>query len=219
MSELIPLPQNGVPPETSSDRKVNLVLLIFTVSLFFILIIVFIIQNKAVIQNIFAPQWFSDFSTMSVTEGFHKISIPNGNHWQVSYEADHDVIFQGTVLHNSPIREKGFEILTQDILVTTGDYADPDLVYTKVSDHHFYYQSKSGAAPLGTINLLHTLPMDEKIDEQLKEIKPGDLVIIKGWDIFQLQGWNVDEDYIGYWQDSGCNSTLVTEVKIIQKDD
>ena len=78
---------------------------------------------------------------MQVSDGFHQVTIPGGNHWTIAYEADHEVIFQGTVLHNSPIREKGFEIMTQDILVTTGDFSDPELVSTKVSDHKFIYRS------------------------------------------------------------------------------
>jgi len=167
------------------------------------------------IDRAFASPWFNDFSTMNVMDGFHKVSIPGGNNWTINYEADHEVIFEGLVLHNSPIREEGWEIMTQDILVTSGDFSDPRLVYAKVSDHHFVYRYKTEKVPIGTINLLHTLPVSEEIDEQLQQIKKGDHVIIRGWDIYNLTGWDNQGYAYGTWQDEGCNTTLVTEVVIL----
>lgn len=193
---------------------------IFVVAILFVLIggIVISVAFRELINLGSNPVWFSDFSTMQVSDGFHKVSIPGGNHWEINYEASHEVIFQGQVLHNTPIREKGWEIMTQDILVTTGDFSNPDLVYTRVSDHHFIYRYKTEITPVGTINLLHTLPVNEDIDQQLQLIKPGDEVLIKGWEIYNLTGWNDQNKPFGTWQDQGCNTTLVTEVAILPKE-
>ena len=35
--------------------------------------------------------------------------------------------------------------------------------------------------------------MNEEIDQQLQQIQPGDEVIIKGWEILNLKGWNGQE--------------------------
>lgn len=172
------------------------------------------INNAEKIKAFFFSNWFSDFSTMQVTDGFHQVSIPNGNHWSIKYEADHEVIFEGQVKVNYPIRENGFEIMTQDILVTSGDYSNPDLVKTDVSNHHFMYRILTDQQVIGTINLLHTLPMNEDINQQLMQIKPGDTVTIKGWEILNLTGWDKDGNPLGTWQDAGCNTTLITQVVV-----
>lgn len=198
----------NLPPTRGMTYVV--ILLIFTL----ITAIGFVFAKRAQIESVFSKKWFSDFTSIQVSDGFHKITLPEGNRWDVAYEADHEVIFQGTVLHNSPIQEKGFEILTRDILVTSGDFSDPQLVYTKVSDHHYVYRSLSKQKIIGTINLLHTLPMNEEIDQLLQAIESGDEVIIKGWEILNLKSWNGEDEFYGTWQDAGCNTTLVTQVII-----
>jgi hypothetical protein len=200
------------PKSLPSNRGMTfVVILLMTI---FIISIGLVLTKRDQIESFFSPKWFSDFSTLQVSDGFHKVSIPGGNRWDVAYEADHEVVFQGLVLHNSPIREKGFEILTQDMLVTTGDFSDPNLVYTKVTDHHFVYRSLAKPEISGTINLLHTVPMNEEIDQLLQEVKSGDEVIIKGWEILNLKSWNSEGTFIGTWQDAGCNTTLITQVVI-----
>jgi len=202
------VPHKSLPSNRGTTFVVILLIIIFLIA------IGFVIANRAQIESGFASNWFSDFSSLQVSDGFHKVSIPGGNHWDVAYEADHEVIFQGVVLHNSPIIEKGFEILTQDILVTTGDFSNPELVFTRVTDHHFIYRAISDQNVHGTINLLHTFPMNEEIDQLLQQVKSGDEVIIKGWEILNLKSWNSQGEFYGIWEDAGCNTTLVTQVII-----
>lgn len=155
-----------------------------------------------------------DFNQMVVSDGFHSISLPSGQHFDLSYEQNHDRYFDGLVRHTSMNHEKDFPIISFDILVTTGDYADDTKVSTSVSDHHFTWRADSGITPEGTINLLHTVPMNQALEEQLLSIKSGDHVIIKGWEILKIDAYSRTGDYIGYWQDAGCNTTLITEVYI-----
>lgn len=155
-----------------------------------------------------------DFDQMVVTNGFHNISVPSGQRFELSYEANHDRYFDGVVNHVSMNHEDKFPILSFDILVTTGDYSDKNLVYTHVENHHFTWRSLTGTPPNGTINLLHIIPMNQEIEEQLEQIKVGDHVAIKGWDILKVDAYDTNGEYIGYWQDAGCNTTLVTVVYI-----
>ena len=46
------------------------------------------------------------------------------------------------------------------------------------------------------------------------QIKEGDHVIIIGREILKIDGYARNGNYLGYWQDSGCNTTLITEVYI-----
>jgi hypothetical protein len=158
----------------------------------------------------------NNYAEITVSDGFHHIQMKNGQSWDISYEANHDRNFTGLVRHASTINEPAFAILSHDILVTSQDYANPSLVDTSVSNHHFTWISKTNSDPVGTINLLHTLPMNDDIKKQLDAIKVGDSVIITGWDIYQIQGYDSTGKYIGYWEDSGCNTLLVTAVQVVK---
>ncbi len=207
-------PENN-PEQTNIPRNKGMIfVLVLFIILFILTIILVSLKSDQIKEILTTSKRFSDFSTMQVSDGFHKVSIPNGTHWDISYEADHEVIFQGKAMFNYPIRERGYEIMTQDILVTSGDYSNPDLVRTDVSNHHFSYRYLTDAPVTGTINLLHTLPVDEVIHQQLNAIKPGDDVIIKGWEIYNLNSWDADGNFLGTWQDAGCNTTLITQVII-----
>ncbi|MEA5078527.1 MAG: hypothetical protein VB013_08145 [Anaerolineaceae bacterium] len=155
-----------------------------------------------------------NFDSMIVSDGFHSITLPDGKFFLLSYEADHDRVFDGLIRHYNNDHELVFPILASDILVTTGDFSDRRLVSTNVEDHHFYWSSNTDFSPLGTINLLHTVPMNQAIQDKLTQIKVGDHVIIKGWEIFELKAYSKEGNYLGMWKDSGCNSLLVTDVFI-----
>lgn len=110
--------------------------------------------------------------------------------------------------------EPDYPIISFDILVTSGDFASPTLVSTDVTDHHFTWVNLGKTSPQGTINLLHTVPMNQAVEDKLAAIKNGDTVIIQGWDILKIDGYDKEGNYIGYWTDEGCNTTLVTNVTI-----
>jgi hypothetical protein len=175
------------------------------------IILLFVLLGILVGSSINAP--LADFDQMVVSEGFHRIDLPSGMHFELSYEANHDRKFIGQVRHTSMDHMVQFPILSFDILVTSGDFSDKNLVATSVSDHHFWWQSKNGNAK-GTINLLHTIPMNQDIEEKLMKIKEGDTVIIEGWDVQKINAYRANGSYIGFWEDQGCNTTLVTGVTI-----
>ncbi len=155
-----------------------------------------------------------NFDTMIVKDGFHTIQLENGKFFSISYEKNQDSVFTGTVRHTSMDHELVFPIISFDILVTTGDYSDRHKVMTNVVDHHFYWSSNSDVTPSGTINLLHTVPLNQSIEDQLVKIKVGDRVSIKGWEIYDIRAFSKKGNYISTWKDSGCNSLLVTKVII-----
>ena len=108
-------------------------------------------------------------------------------------------------------------ILTHDILVTSGDYADPNIVSTSVFDHHFRWRSSSTAHPSGRTNLLHTVPANEEIYHQLLNIRSWDEVVITGREVLVIRIYDQDDNYLGDWRDTGCNTLLVKSVSIVGK--
>jgi hypothetical protein len=200
----------------SKSRGIEQLLTLILIVLLLVLFAVVVVKNKEKIIHSLFPGTIYNFDDITINNGYHEMSIDNGQTWQLSYEQDHDTTFTGTISHTSPINESAFAILTRDILVTTGDFADPKLVMTSVTDHHFTWRSLTDTTPRGTINLLHTVPMNEEINQQLDAIKNGDSVAIKGFEVYRIEGYDKNGEYIGYWQDSGCNTTLITEVKIIE---
>jgi hypothetical protein len=203
---------------TQPDRRETIMLLV-VIGLFFILSVVVILSFQNEISTFLGLNQESTFDDMIVTDGFHIISLPNGTRWDISYEAKTDIVFPGLVRHSTPIKESGFEILSRDILITNGDFSNPDFVATSVVDHHFTWSSLKAETPKGTLNLLHTVPMNQEINQLLNSIKVGDTVAIRGWEILRINGWDKNGTPIGFWQDAGCNTILVTEVKILGQED
>lgn len=204
------------PTETHSRIALSdklKVLAPFTAPLLVVIILVaMLLMFRPEIAKIISNNALEDFSSMIVTDGFHSISLPDNRRWKISYEENTLRVFSGEVRHNSEIFSGEFAILSQDILITTGDFQNPSLVSVDVTNHHFSWRSDSELSPQGSIHLLHTLPMDQTIFMELRQIEPGQIVSIKGYEIYRIEGWDNAGNYIGYWQDSGCNTILVTEV-------
>jgi len=153
-----------------------------------------------------------NFSSLTVLDQYKTIQDDQGARWEFTYEKPRDTIFQGRVRHVSVNHVDKFPFLTHDILVTTGDFADSDLVYTNVTNHHFYWQSLNANNPQGTINLLHVVPENEEIYQQLLKVRNGDTVSIAGREILRIDAYDSQENNLGWWQDAGCNTTLVKEI-------
>ncbi len=154
-----------------------------------------------------------DFGSLTFSETREQIEAGD-LYWKVIFERPGDSQFSGLVRHASPIRVDRMRVLTHDILVTSGEYADPSIVRTSVADHHFYWRSTSTAHPEGSINLLHTVPANEVVYRQLLQVRPGDDVTITGREILRLEAFDKDGEYLGEWHDTGCNTLLVNSVSI-----
>lgn len=206
-------------PSTNSDQKMErvekILWLIFRVLLIAVTLIL-IKRNWTKISYSLGIERPVKFDEMTVTDGFHHIQVDTGETWDISYETGRMRGFSGLVRHTSADQINHFSIITYDILVTKGDFADANLVQTSVSDHHFSWYAPNLANPDGEIHLLHTVPMNDAVNQQLGSLREGDTVIINGYDIYRIEGYDANGNYIGYWEDSGCNTTLVTEVRVIK---
>lgn len=154
-----------------------------------------------------------DFDSLTVSDSYEDIAAQDV-HWQVVFEREGSSVFSGVVRHVSPIRMGSLRILTHDVLVTSGDYADPDLVRTSVVNHHFRWSCGAGTQPEGSINLLHTVPANETIYQQLLAIRAWDTVTVTGREILYIQAYDEEGGEIGRWQDAGCNTLLVESVEM-----
>jgi hypothetical protein len=156
-----------------------------------------------------------DFEDLTISGSKEQIKADDV-YWKITYEKLKDSQFSGLVRHVSPIRDNRMRILTHDILVTSGEFADPAIVSTSVANHHFTWRSASTAHPKGTINLLHTVPADEDIYRQLLKIRPQDEVTITGREILSIEVFDQAGNHLGEWHDTGCNTLLVNSVTILQ---
>ncbi len=155
-----------------------------------------------------------DFDHMSLSSSFQDITSTD-SHWKITYEKPVNSSFTGLVRHVSVDRVDMFPILSHDFLVTTGDYANPDLVTTFVSDHHFRWRTSSSNALMGSINLLHIVPVSKDIYTTLIQVKNGDQVTIGGREISRIDYYDQSDAFKAFWEDSGCNSIFVTSVNIL----
>ena len=160
----------------------------------------------------------NDFDDLIISNSYEKISTED-TYWEVQFEGVGESEYIGIVRHASPIRINEFRILTHDILVTTSDFANPDLVDTNVIDHKFFWKSTAGAAPNGSINLIHAVPANKDIYQELLKIQNWDTVKITGREIYTIKAYQSDETFLGTWTDSGCNTLLIEFVSILQDPD
>jgi hypothetical protein len=154
------------------------------------------------------------FEDLAINPSFTRIDQTDGSYLTLSYEIPFDSTFTGLVRHISPIRLGDFPILTHDVLVTSGEFADPEKVRTSVIDHHFSWTSAE-RAPQGTINLLHTVPISEPVYRQLLELHAGQSVRVVGREILKIDAYNPEGTSKGWWQDSGCNTLVVTSIELL----
>lgn len=159
------------------------------------------------------------WGSLIIHPGYGYIEHNKGNqNWKISYETTEESTFTGVVRHTSRINERQFPMLTHDILVTFGDYADPSLVRTSVNNHRFIWSATTDKQPAGRINLIHAMPMNEEMLVALYGIKHGDQVTIKGYEIYDIDYYQRDA-YKGKWKDAGCNTLLVSEVIILNAEE
>ncbi|MCD6424469.1 MAG: hypothetical protein J7L35_03105 [Anaerolineales bacterium] len=157
----------------------------------------------------------NDFDDLIVSNSYETISSGD-MYWEVQFEGIGESKYIGIVRHVSPIRITEFRILTHDILVTTADFSNPDIVDTSVIDHKFIWKSTQVSDPAGSINLIHAFPANKEIYQELLKIQNWDTVKITGREIYTVKAYQPDETFLGTWIDSGCNTLLIESVSIIQ---
>ncbi len=157
----------------------------------------------------------NDFDDLVVSNSYETVSSED-IYWEVQFEDIGESKYIGTVRHISPIRINEFRILTHDILVTTADFSNPDIVDTNVIDHKFVWKSTQTSNPNGSINLIHAFPANKEIYQELLKIQTWDTVKITGREIYNVKAYQFDEAFLGKWQDAGCNTLLIETVSIIK---
>ena len=160
----------------------------------------------------------TDFDKLVISNAYEKIASDE-LYWEVQFEGQGQSKYIGTVRHVSPIRINEFKILTHDILVTTGDFSNPDVVETNVIDHKFFVKSPDTKSPTGTIHLIHAVPANKGIYQQLLLITNRDIVKLTGREIYTVKAYEMDETFLGTWMDIGCNTLLVETVSVLKATD
>jgi hypothetical protein len=148
-----------------------------------------------------------------VASDYSHISTADGRTWDVTFEYAKNSTFSGVVRHASQWHDSSLPFMTHDILVTTEDFALPEIVRTSVFNHKFSYHYDNDV-PNGTINLLHVLPASPAIFEELQQIKEWQQVTISGREILKIDLFDSAGESLGFFMDFGCNSILVTSVGI-----
>jgi hypothetical protein len=182
--------------------------LLFAVGLF---LYMFFFTNLVPLGGPAMAQWqvSPDFATIS--DGSYR--------WAISYESAGDSQYRGLVRHATPDRMGLYPLISHDILVTSGDYADYQRVSTSVDIllHRFTWRTANSQTLNGRINLLHTVPYSPQVYQLLLKVRPGDQVVITGREVARINAFDLKANRdIGYWQDDGCNTLVVTDVQWVK---
>jgi hypothetical protein len=160
----------------------------------------------------------TDFDELVISNSYETISAED-MYWEVQFEGIGESKYIGTVRYAAPIRIDEFRILTHDILVTTADFSNPDLVDTNVIDHKFFWKSSGTDTPTGSINLIHAIPANKALYQEMLKIQSWDIVKITGREIYTVKSYTSDGTFLGTWLDNGCNTLLVESVTILKPPD
>lgn len=156
------------------------------------------------------------YDRITVQGNFDRFTLDSGRYWQIEYESARDSTYQGYVRHINPDRASSFPMMTHDILVTTGDYANPKKVSAHVQFHMFVWKSLTNAEPQGSIHLIHAVPVDESIYRKILKIRSGMTVKIIGREIYRATYYDPGNPIpSGSWQDHGCNTLLIRSVDVL----
>jgi hypothetical protein len=157
----------------------------------------------------------TDFDSLVISNAYEKIAAED-LYWEVQFEGIGESKYIGIVRHAAPIRVPEFRILTHNILVTTADFSNPELVETNVIDNKFFWSSPTLNSPTGSINLIHAIPANKTIYQEMLKIQKWDTVKITGREIYTVKAYGTDSTFLGTWQDAGCNTLLVESVSILK---
>jgi len=160
----------------------------------------------------------ADIDNLVITNSYESIADED-LYWEVQFEGIGSTKYTGIIRHIAPIRIGEFRILTHDILVTTADFSNPEIVETRVVDHKFFWQSANTSSPNGSINLIHAVPANNEIYQEMLQIDTWDNVMISGREIFSIKAYQADETFLGTWIDAGCNTLLVESVTKLESAD
>ncbi len=152
-----------------------------------------------------------DFDQFTLSKNLKQVENSRGARWQIAYEGEQSSTFEGKIRHISVNYEPSFPFLTHDILVTSGDFADPQRVDTLVSNHHFSWSAAE--QPDGKINLLHVVVLDAGLYDQLMQLHTDDWVRIRGREILTIELHQKDRLTMS-WSDSGCNTLLIEAIQL-----
>ena len=155
------------------------------------------------------------FERLTYNEDYTLITSPDGCSWRITYEDKKDSTYDGIVRHNSRWTDDSAPFMSNDVLVTTREFADPEITTTFVFDHKFFFKTNRDAS--GRINLIHALPANQEVFDMLQEIKKWDHVIIHGREILIVDKFDENGEAFGYFKDMGCNTLLVTDVTILDE--
>jgi hypothetical protein len=207
---------DSVQDKRKKQKLSRIKILVFLIGIFSLILAIDLTQqNWDKLKPFFVkPVVINNFDEIQYLDNLKRIMHPSGAFWVISYESTAEISFSGLVGYTAPIHEKDFALLTNDFLITNGDYSNPFVVEIKVQDHRYHWLSWHDPRPNGSIGLLHVIPLNEDINRKLNSIQNGDAVVVKGYDIYRIDSFDKHGNYVGYWQDDGCFTTLVTEVSI-----
>lgn len=100
---------------------------------------------------------------------------------EVRYEAEWgpEIVHEGDARFIERAKYKSAPFFTHHVVVTTGEFSDPDLVNLRHNGGGNFFWS-APKQPEGTIIVLHLVPLDRDVLDQLQSIDNGDAVKLVG---------------------------------------
>lgn len=117
---------------------------------------------------------------------------------EVTYTAQWSDVqtYSGDIRYFGRAYMKHSAYFTNDAIVTTGEYSDPEIVsVTPIRKGNMSWRSPK--QPVGTLVVLHFIPADIFVFEELQKVREGDLVTFTGREELDSKIEGDDGSYVG----------------------
>jgi hypothetical protein len=118
---------------------------------------------------------------------------------EVTYTAQWSDVqtYSGDIRYIGRAYMKHSAYFTNDAIVTTGEYSDPEIVtVTPIRKGNMSWRSPH-KKPVGTLVVLHFIPADISVFEDLQKVREGDLVAFTGREELDSKIEGDDGSYVG----------------------
>ncbi|MFH1836910.1 MAG: hypothetical protein ABH862_02175 [Candidatus Omnitrophota bacterium] len=110
-------------------------------------------------------------------------------------------VYKGDIRYVGRAYHKDAPYITYDAIVTTGDFSDPSLVrVTPIRNGNMSWSASK--KPDGTLIVLHFIPANKTVNDDLKRLKTGDKVELAGREESDSKITASDGNFVGLGHDN-----------------
>jgi len=154
-------------------------------------------------------------NTTQFSQHFTVLTL-NRSEWNILYEGMMNSYYAGVIRYINKSHITFFPIITHHILIASGDYANESKVKFTFFRHRLLHKPPKNIT--GRYNILHIIPLNEKLREEVNSLSPGCEVLLVGKEVGAVFHQLDDGSYKQWRDEPGYNTILLTRMEILSNE-